>query len=139
MQECYLKPIVLRGYGEVGVNPFPCPIEVYMACWEWGKYLGPEALEAGVDVCVSSWTRMAPQHNSGDVEGRGKLYEFAAHSHGSNGEWLVGRNRARYQRMRQRRFRRKYFSGDGWRGNYAADFRQHSAWHHAQDDGDAVR
>jgi branched-chain amino acid aminotransferase len=60
MQECYLKPIAMRGYGEVGVNPFPCPVEVYMACWEWGKYLGPEALEKGVDVCVSSWQRMAP-------------------------------------------------------------------------------
>jgi branched-chain amino acid aminotransferase len=60
MQECYLKPIAMRGVGEGGVNPFPSPIEVYMACWEWGKYLGPEALEQGVDVCVSSWTRMAP-------------------------------------------------------------------------------
>jgi branched-chain amino acid aminotransferase len=60
MEACYVKPIVLRGYGEVGVNPFPCPIEVYMACWDWGKYLGPEALEQGVDVCVSSWNRMAP-------------------------------------------------------------------------------
>lgn len=59
MPECYVKPIVLRGYGEVGVNPFPCPIEVYMACWDWGRYLGAEALESGVDVCVSSWTRMA--------------------------------------------------------------------------------
>jgi branched-chain amino acid aminotransferase len=59
IQECYVKPIVLRGYGEAGVNPFPSPIEVYMACWDWGKYLGAEALEKGVDVCVSSWTRMA--------------------------------------------------------------------------------
>ncbi len=59
MNACYVKPIVLRGYGEVGVNPFPCPLEVYMACWEWGSYLGPEAQEKGVDVCVSSWTRMA--------------------------------------------------------------------------------
>lgn len=59
MPECYIKPIVMRGYGEVGVNPFPCPVEVYMACWDWGKYLGAEALERGVDVCVSSWTRMA--------------------------------------------------------------------------------
>ncbi len=60
MSACYLKPIVLRGYGEVGVNPFSCPIEVFMACWEWGAYLGPEAAEKGVDVCVSSWTRLAP-------------------------------------------------------------------------------
>ncbi len=59
MAACYVKPIVLRGYGEVGVNPFPCPVEVYMACWEWGSYLGADAVEKGVDVCVSSWTRMA--------------------------------------------------------------------------------
>jgi branched-chain amino acid aminotransferase len=59
MNACYVKPIVLRGYGEAGVNPFPCPIEVYMACWEWGSYLGVEAIEKGVDVCISSWTRMA--------------------------------------------------------------------------------
>jgi len=60
MGACYVKPIVLRGYGQVGVNPVGTPIEVYMACWEWGKYLGEEALEKGVDVCVSSWTRIAP-------------------------------------------------------------------------------
>ncbi len=57
---CYIRPLVLRGYGDVGVNPIACPIEVYIAAWEWGAYLGPEALEEGVDVCVSSWTRMAP-------------------------------------------------------------------------------
>ncbi len=60
MDACYLKPIAFRGYGEVGVNPFPCPVEVYMACWDWGRYLGADAIEKGVDVCVSSWTRMAP-------------------------------------------------------------------------------
>src|SRR5271156_6166644 len=60
MNACYIKPIALRGYGEVGVNPLNCPVEVYMACWNWGSYLGPEALQQGVDVCVSSWTRIAP-------------------------------------------------------------------------------
>ena len=60
MGACYVKPIVLRGYGEVGVNPLNSPIEHYMACWNWGSYLGPEALSKGVDVCVSSWTRIAP-------------------------------------------------------------------------------
>jgi branched-chain amino acid aminotransferase len=57
---CYVKPIVLRGYGDVSVNPLPNPIEVYMACWPWGAYLGPEAQAKGVDVCVSTWTRIAP-------------------------------------------------------------------------------
>ena len=60
MRSCYIRPIVLRGYGNIGVLPKGVPTETYMACWEWGKYLGPEALEQGVDVCVSSWTRMAP-------------------------------------------------------------------------------
>src|SRR5262249_46048951 len=56
----YFRPIVLGGYGDVGVYGHKNPIEVYVACWEWGKYLGEEALSQGVDVCVSSWTRMAP-------------------------------------------------------------------------------
>jgi len=57
---CYLRPIVLRGYGEVGVSAMKNPIEVYLLAWKWGKYLGAEALNQGVDVCVSSWNRMAP-------------------------------------------------------------------------------
>jgi len=57
---CYLRPIVLRGYGDAGVDPAGCPIEVYLACWEWGKYLGEEGLTKGIDVCVSSWNRSAP-------------------------------------------------------------------------------
>ncbi|HEY1241282.1 MAG TPA: branched-chain amino acid transaminase [Bryobacteraceae bacterium] len=60
MDSCYIRPIVLRGYGEMGVNPLKNPIDVYIACWSWGKYLGDEALAEGVDVCVSSWTRIAP-------------------------------------------------------------------------------
>ena len=56
---CYLRPIVLRGYGELGVDPFPAPVDVYICNYPWGKYLGSDA-EQGVDVCVSSWTRIAP-------------------------------------------------------------------------------
>jgi branched-chain amino acid aminotransferase len=56
---CYIRPIVLRGYGEAGVNPFNTPTEVYIANYPWGKYLGGTDDE-GVDVCVSSWTRLAP-------------------------------------------------------------------------------
>ncbi len=61
MESCYLRPLVIRGYGNMGVMPTSDnPIETYIACWTWGKYLGAESLEQGVDVCVSSWTRMAP-------------------------------------------------------------------------------
>ncbi len=57
---CYIRPIVYRGYNALGVNPFPNPIDCAVMVWEWGKYLGPEALENGIDVCVSSWWRIAP-------------------------------------------------------------------------------
>jgi branched-chain amino acid aminotransferase len=57
---CYIRPLVYRGYGSLGVNPFPNPVDVVIGCYEWGKYLGPEAIEQGVDVCCSSWMRIAP-------------------------------------------------------------------------------
>ena len=59
-KSCYLRPIIWRGYGGIGLNPFNCPIEIMVAAWEWGSYLGQEALENGVNVCVSSWNRAAP-------------------------------------------------------------------------------
>jgi branched-chain amino acid aminotransferase len=55
---CYVRPIILRGYGEAGVNPFNSPTEVYICNYPWGKYLGGET--EGCDACVSSWTRLAP-------------------------------------------------------------------------------
>ena len=60
LDACYIRPIVYRGYGQLGVNPFPCPVDVAVMVWDWGRYLGTEALESGVDVRVSSWTRFAP-------------------------------------------------------------------------------
>jgi branched-chain amino acid aminotransferase len=57
---CYIRPIMLRGYGQVGVNPFNSPTEVYICNYEWGKYLGSPDSDDGVDVCVSSWNRLAP-------------------------------------------------------------------------------
>ena len=60
VKHCYLRPVAFRGEGEMGVNPLKNPIEVYILAWAWGKYLGDEALRNGVDVCVSSWHRFAP-------------------------------------------------------------------------------
>ena len=57
---CYMRPLIYRGYNTLGVNPLPCPVEALILVWEWGPYLGADALEAGVDVRVSSWTRSAP-------------------------------------------------------------------------------
>lgn len=57
---CYIRPLIYRGYNALGVNPLPCPVDALILVWEWGAYLGADALEAGVDVRVSSWTRSAP-------------------------------------------------------------------------------
>jgi branched-chain amino acid aminotransferase len=57
---CYIRPIIYRGYNELGVNPFPCPVDAAVLTWEWGAYLGKDALENGTDVRVSSWTRAHP-------------------------------------------------------------------------------
>jgi len=57
---CYIRPLVFRGYDTLGVFPLNCPVETIIATWEWGAYLGPEAIEQGVDVAISSWRRMAP-------------------------------------------------------------------------------
>ena len=57
---CYVRPCVFRGYGPMGVNPLGNPVQVAIAAWEWGAYLGDEAAKTGIDVCVSSWTRLAP-------------------------------------------------------------------------------
>jgi branched-chain amino acid aminotransferase len=57
---CYIRPILYRGYQALGVNPFPCPVDAAVLTWEWGAYLGQDALERGVDVRISSWARSAP-------------------------------------------------------------------------------
>ena len=59
-EHCYIRPLVYRGFGSLGVNPFPNPVDVVIGAYPWGKYLGPEAIEQGVDVCCSSWMRIAP-------------------------------------------------------------------------------
>lgn len=60
MKACYVRPVVYRGYGEVGVNPLKCPVELAIAVWDWGTYLGSDALTKGIDVCISTWNRPAP-------------------------------------------------------------------------------
>jgi branched-chain amino acid aminotransferase len=57
---CYIRPLIYRGYHALGVNPFPCPVDAAVLTWEWGAYLGQDALENGVDVRIASWARSAP-------------------------------------------------------------------------------
>ena len=60
MKSCYIRPILYRGYESLGVNPFTCPVDAAIMLWDWGAYLGKEALEQGCDVKIASWSRMAP-------------------------------------------------------------------------------
>ena len=59
-KSCYIRPLIYRGYEQLGVNPRPCPVDTAIIVWEWANYLAQGALENGVDVGVSSWTRIAP-------------------------------------------------------------------------------
>src|SRR5437762_12276017 len=64
LEQCYIRPILFRSLDEArpafGVNPFPNPLACYIGAWDWGKYLGDDAIEKGVDVCVSTWNRLTP-------------------------------------------------------------------------------
>ena len=71
MDSCYVRPIAFRGYGEMGLDPRKNPVDVVVAVWPWGAYLGEESLEAGVRVKVSSWRRMDPNVNPVAAKGTG--------------------------------------------------------------------
>jgi len=60
LRSCYIRPIVNRGYGQMGLNPLDAPVDVAIACWEWGSYLGDDGLQHGVRAKVSSWRRISP-------------------------------------------------------------------------------
>ena len=132
LHSCYIRPIAMRGYGEIGVNPLKNPIDVYIACWEWGKYLGEEALAEGVDVCVSSWNRIAPEYTARAGQGRRELHEFAAHQDGSDHQRLLRRDRARYGGLRERRIGREHLRGARRQDSHAAAGRLGAARDHAR-------
>ena len=71
LDSCYVRPIAFLGYGEIGLNPLPCEVNVSIAVWPWGSYLGEESLEAGVRMKVSSWRRMDPNINPVAAKGTG--------------------------------------------------------------------
>jgi branched-chain amino acid aminotransferase len=87
LSDCYLRPMVLRGYGAPGMSGVGSPIEVFICAWPWGTYLGEGALEKGVDVCVSSWHRPAPNTFPSAAKGAGhynnaQLIKFEAMANG---------------------------------------------------------
>ncbi len=129
---CYIRPLMYRGYAALGVNPLPCPVDVAIMVWEWGAYLGADALEKGVDVCVSSWNRMAPNtfpslsKTSGNYA-NAALIRMEAEANGySEG---IALDTFGY---RQRRQRREHLRRAQWRGAHTAAECVDSARHHAR-------
>jgi branched-chain amino acid aminotransferase len=112
MDQCYIRPILFRSLDEehpaFGVNPFPNPLACYIGAWDWGKYLGDEAIERGVDVCVSTWQRLR-ELDARDGKERRQLHELAVDQDGSASEWLRGRHRARRSWLRFGRFGENIF------------------------------
>ena len=100
---CYIRPVVYRGLGALGVNPFHSPVEVMIAVWNWGKYLGDEALEGGVDVCVSSWNRMAPNTFPAMAKATGNYLNSRPDQDGGDHQRLHRGHRPRQRRPRSPR------------------------------------
>jgi branched-chain amino acid aminotransferase len=71
LPECYIRPIVYLGYGEMGLNPLPCPVNVSIAVWPWGTYLGDEGIKHGVRMKISSWQRHDPNAMPPAAKGTG--------------------------------------------------------------------
>ncbi|HWG75133.1 MAG TPA: branched-chain amino acid transaminase [Acidimicrobiales bacterium] len=71
LEECYIRPLVYLGYGEMGLNPLPCPVNVSIAVWPWGSYLGDEGIRHGVRTKISSWQRHAPNAMPPAAKGTG--------------------------------------------------------------------
>ena len=71
LDSCYVRPLAYLGYGEMGVNPLACPVNVSIAVWPWGTYLGDEGLRHGVRMKISSWRRMDPNINPVAAKGTG--------------------------------------------------------------------
>jgi branched-chain amino acid aminotransferase len=87
LQECYIRPVVYRGYGAMGLDPMPCPVDVIIAVWPWDTYLGEEALAQGMDVGISSWRQRGNNSTPPQIKATGNylnssLARVEANDHG---------------------------------------------------------
>ena len=114
---CYIRPIALRGYGEIGVSPKGSPIEVYIANFPWGKYIPGHGGRGCLHLQLEP---PGAQHHARAGQGRRQLYELAAHPHGSRDQRLRRRHRAGRERAGQRGLRRKHLHRPQRRAFYSA-------------------
>ena len=124
--------IVYRGYGQLGVNPFPCPVDVAIMVWDWGKYLGTEALEKGVDVLRQLLDAHRAQHAARHGQDRRQLHELAAHQDGGHQGGLRRGHRPRRRGLPLRGQRREPVPGEEGHAADAAARLLGAARHHAR-------
>ena len=105
MKACYIRPLIYRGYDTLGVNPLPNPVDAAILVWEWGAYLGQEALEQGVDMKISSWSRMAPNTLPAMAKATANYANSALIKMEALADGYSEGHRARRVRQRQRRQR----------------------------------
>ena len=131
MKACYIRPLIYRGYDTLGVNPLTSPVDAAIMLWEWGAYLGQEALEQGCDVQGQHLVAHGAEHAAGDGEEHGELRQLRADQDGSARRRLLRRHRARRLRQRQRRQRPEHLHRPRRRHLHAAarlvDPRRHHA------------
>ena len=126
---CYIRPIALRGYGEIGVSPMSSPVEVYIANFPWGKYV---AGHGGADVCISSWNRLAPNTmpslaKAGANYMNSQLIRMEAEINGYAEGIALDVNG-----ISQRGLRRKHLPGAQWRALHPAVGQLRALRHHPQ-------
>ena len=134
LKACYIRPIMYRGYSALGVNPLPCPVDMAIMVWEWEAYLGPDAQEKGVDVCVSSWNRMAPNTFPALAKSSANYANAVAHQDGGDARRLRRRHRARSRRVHQRGQRAEPVPRAGRHHLHALGHLVHPAGHHPRFD-----
>ena len=120
LDSCYVRPIAFLGYGEIGLNPLPCEVNVSIAAWPWGSYLGEESLEAGVRMKVSSWRRMDPNINPVAAKGTGIYINSSLAKVEAVQGGLRRGDPAQHAGLRRRVHRRERLHREGRRGHHAA-------------------
>ena len=123
VSSCYVRPIAFRGDGQMGLYPRDNPVEIAVAVWPWGAYLGEEALEHGVQLQVSSYRRIGPEHAAADRQGVGPVHQLGARE--ARGEPRTARRGDPPERggLRRRRLRRERVRGPRRRAAHAPDDR----------------
>ena len=116
LKSCYIRPLVFRGAGPMGLYPLDCPVDVMIAVWEWGAYLGDEGKVNGVRAKVSSWRRISARRADPDGQGRRPVPELdPGQDRGRQGR-LRGGDPARLARLRLRGHGREPVPGQGRQG-----------------------